>query len=57
MVYPFCNEAERMIINMKKNVAAFLYYLLEDTIPVDILKALLLKACEPNLVMEIESCK
>ena len=57
VVYPFCDEAERMIVNMKKNVAAFLYYLLEDTIPVDILKELLLAACEPNLVMEIESCE
>jgi hypothetical protein len=56
VVYPFCNEAERMIINMKKNVAAFLYYLLDDTIPMEILKALLLKVCKPNLVMEIDNC-
>ena len=57
MIYPFCDEAERMIINMKKNVAAFLYYLLEDTIPVYILKELLIVACEPSLVMEIDTCK
>ena len=56
MIYPFCDEAERMKINMKKNVAAFLYYLLEDTIPVDILKELLIAACEPSLVMEIDTC-
>jgi hypothetical protein len=42
---------------MKKNVVAFLYYLLESTIPVDILKELLFAACKPNLVMEIESCE
>jgi hypothetical protein len=57
VVYPFCDEAERMITNMKKNVAAFLYYLLEDAVPLDYLKALLLASCEPNLVMEIESCE
>ena len=56
VVYPNCDEAERMILNMKKNVAAFLYFLLEDTIPVDVLKALLSEACEPNLVMEIDDC-
>jgi hypothetical protein len=56
LVYPNCDEAERMILNMKKNVAAFLYYLLEDTIPVDTLKELLVVACEPNLVVEIDEC-
>jgi hypothetical protein len=56
VVYPNCDEAERMILNMKKNVAAFLYFLLEDTIPVATLKELLLVACEPNLVMEIDEC-
>ena len=54
-----CEEAERMMLMINKNPAAFFFYYLRDVAKVDagFLKVLLEKTMDPTLVKDIDKCK
>eukprot|EP00956_Cyclotella_meneghiniana_P041431 scaffold226801_cov23-Cyclotella_meneghiniana.AAC.1 len=58
VVVPNIEEAERMMLMMQKNTAAFLkFYLgLRSKIPMDTIDAVLGKTMDPTLMSEIEKC-
>jgi hypothetical protein len=54
VIIPACNEAERLVHMMNKQVAAFIYYLLKDVaLPKRFLTALLCETYDATLVAEI----
>jgi hypothetical protein len=56
-IIPACEEAERLVQMMNKQVAAFLFYFLRDAdLPVRFLMDLLTETCDPTLVGEIAEC-
>jgi hypothetical protein len=56
-IIPACEEAERLVQMMNKQVAAFLFYFLKDaSVPEKFLLDLLNWTCDPTLVKEIPDC-
>ena len=58
-IIPACEEAERIVYMMNKQVAAFLFYYLTTiaALPRKFVKELLAETCDATLVSEIEDCK
>lgn len=57
-IIPACEEAERLVQMMNKQVAAFLFYFLrEASLPEKFLMDLLTETCDPTLVGEISECE
>jgi hypothetical protein len=56
-IIPACEEAERLVQMMNKQVAAFLFYFLRDAdLPEKFLMDLITETCDPTLVGEISEC-
>ena len=58
-IIPACEEAERIVHMMNKQVAAFLFYYLTTiaALPRKFVKELLAETCDATLVSEIDDCK
>ncbi len=58
-IIPACEEAERIVHMMNKQVAAFLFYYLTTiaALPRKFVKELLTETCDATLVSEIDDCK
>ncbi len=57
-IIPACTEAERLVQMMNKQVAAFLFYFLEDaSLPEKFVLDLITATCDATLVSKISECK
>ena len=58
VVHPNCEEAEKILLNMEKNVVAYLqYYLVEEGMDSDFVDTLLREACDPSLFHTAGDCE